>query len=186
MKLSNKWQLLKSEKIFTSNILTLFNDTLKTPLNAQIKWEYVKRKQSGVIIIPYFSSTNSFILVKQYRPPIKKSIWQFPAGGKPKNKTFYQTAKTELLEETGYSCQKLISLGKVYPDPGTTANSGKVYLSLNPIFKQNPKTDPQEIITAKKFTHQQFLSLIKKGHIRDNWTLSAYLLFLLKFNKNKL
>jgi len=186
MKLSDKWQLLKSKKIFTSDILTLFRDTLKTPLQAKTNWEYIQRKQSGVVIIPYFPSTDSFILVKQYRHPIKKSIWQFPGGGKSKNQTFYQTAKTELLEETGYSCKKLISLGKVYPNTGIISNSGYIYIAINPVFQQKPQKNSIEIIASKKFTHQQFLSLIKKGYIRDNWSLSAYLLFLLKLNKNKL
>lgn len=63
------------------------------------------------------TSDNQLILIKQFRPPINTITLEFPTGYVDKNEKPLQAAKRELLEETGYDCDKLIFLGKarVYP-----------------------------------------------------------------------
>eukprot|EP00924_Labyrinthula_sp_SR-Ha-C_P015104 maker-scaffold_9-snap-gene-8.61-mRNA-1 protein AED:0.29 eAED:0.29 QI:74/1/1/1/0.5/0.33/3/131/264 len=80
-------------------------------------WEYVERtrktqgEDDAVVIIPEITLHDSvsnktwkeIILVQQERPPLKKTVLEFPAGlCDDKDYDIYHTAARELLEETGY------------------------------------------------------------------------------------
>ena len=76
-----------------------------------------------VVIIP-FLNRETIILERQYRPVIKKYIYELPAGKMDPGVGALETAKRELHEETGYVAKKMRFMFKSYPSPGfTTARS---------------------------------------------------------------
>ncbi len=73
---------------------------------------------------PYFSITCSdavlvlartvdsqWILVKQFRPAMRESTLEFPAGSIDSNESPLEAAARELFEETGYVCRSLQPMG---------------------------------------------------------------------------
>jgi len=77
-------------------------------------WELVKTFDSVAILL-YHKQKNSFILVKQFRPPVYfndnnfKFTYELCAGIVDKEKSLVEIAKEEILEECGYD----ISLSKI-------------------------------------------------------------------------
>lgn len=143
-------------------------------------YTFVSRTRKSVIIIPYFSATDSFLLVSQFRPPITKTIWQFPAGLVETGDSPVAAARRELLEETGCRAGKLIRLGLVHPDPGIISGPGNFFLAVNPVSGLTRKIEKNEPIgRIKKFRIRQLENMIISGKIRDGWTLSGLMLYKL-------
>lgn len=72
-------------------------------------WEIAEMFDSVAILI-YHKTKNSFVLVKQFRPPVflKNNdgfTYELCAGILDKNISSLQTAKEEILEETGYNVE---------------------------------------------------------------------------------
>lgn len=141
-------------------------------------YTYVTRGRKSVMVMAYFSSSESFLLVSQFRPPINKTVWQFPAGLVETGDSLVGSARRELLEETGCRADKLIRLGLVHPDPGIIAGPGHFFLAVNPISGSTGKIGENEPISRiRKFKIRQLENMIFSGKIRDGWTLSGLMLF---------
>jgi len=180
----DKWKIDKRKTVYSDDWVKLHVDKIASSTGAKTDYVYIERTGTGMAIVPYFEKSESVLLVKQYRHPLRKSIWQFPGGGKEKNKSFTQTAKLELLDETGYEVGALIDLGKYYPDPGISSDQGRIFLALNPTKKYDkPKVDPLEKIEIKGVKLTTLDNIIKSGWIRDGWTLGAYSLFKIWLQK---
>jgi len=99
-----------------------------------IEWEAFQRKKiDGIVATVAFTKSKEVILVKQYRPPIDKYVIEFPAGLNDKKETFEETAKRELLEETGYKANIMLPLIVGPLSSGTEIDVLKVYLALDVI-----------------------------------------------------
>lgn len=143
-------------------------------------YTFVSRTKESVVILPYFSGTDSFLLVSQFRPPIGKTIWQFPAGLVETGDSLVGAARRELSEETGYKSAKLVKLGLIHPDPGIISGPGYFFLSIDPVKILNRQTEIAEPIgRIKKFKIRELEKMIAADKIRDGWTLSGLMLYKL-------
>ena len=174
------WKTDIKKLVYSDAWAKLYVDKISSSSGAKTDYVYLSRTTVGVSIVPYFEKSQSVLLVRQYRHPIGKAIWQFPAGGKEAGESFSQTAKKELLDETGYEVSSLVDLGKYYPDAGISSDEGRVFVALNPKKKfDKAKKDPLEKIDIKEVNLATLEKMIKSGRIRDGWTLGAYSLFKL-------
>ncbi len=176
---------LSKKVVFNNKWLEVKIENVRYSEKTDAEYTYASRNYSGVVVLPYFQKTKSFLLVRQYRHPIGKKVWQFPGGTGKNNFSAKKTAMRELFEETGHTCDKLISLGFIYPDTAILSDKGRVFLAINPIPKGSIQSTPEEKLTKKMFTISQLEELIFDGTIRDGWTLGAYSLFKLWQQKNK-
>jgi len=75
-------------------------------------WECVERITSRKIVAIFALTENmEVLLVKQFRFPHEKFVVELPAGlADRKGEAFSQTARRELLEETGYRARKIVKI----------------------------------------------------------------------------
>lgn len=93
-------------------------------------WEYVSRVNciGASMVLVYHRDKEKYLMVEQYRPPVKCRVLEWPAGLIDEGEDPVHTAVRELYEETGVkiSQEDLISLGTVFA--GVGISSEKVYL----------------------------------------------------------
>ncbi len=111
-----KEEFISSKKIHDGRIITYTVDTVSLPSGKEGTREVIIH--NGGVTLVALPDPNKVVLVKQYRYPIKKALWELPAGRVNIGEDPVNAGKRELKEETGYIAGKLESLGIVYPLPG--------------------------------------------------------------------
>jgi ADP-ribose pyrophosphatase len=94
-------------------------------------WEYVERKK-GKEAVAVIAETDAgeLILTEQFRKPVNARVIDFPAGlvGDTEGSSdSAETAKRELEEETGYSCDSVELLAKGPSSAGITSELVSIY-----------------------------------------------------------
>jgi ADP-ribose pyrophosphatase len=123
---SDKWQILKSEIIF-QNRLTIVCDELLKPDGSKMEYRYLAGRGSASVLA--FTEQNQVVLTQQYRHPLRRTIFDLPAGGIHEGETPQEAALRELAEETGYIAGTIEKLGHFSPLPGITAHTCHVFLA---------------------------------------------------------
>lgn len=124
---------------------------------------YHSLNQQDYVSILAITKNKKFLLVKQYRPAIEKKTLELPGGLVDKNENHLISAKRELVEETGYSAEKIIYLGSFFPDVGRLENKIHCYFSMNVEPIKNFK--PEKNVNVIEVTLNELKSLLQKKKI---------------------
>lgn len=169
----------------------------KKPLNRNIvisnKWTTVVQEENYLIVerepalmvIPIIREGNVIYtyLVKQYRYPIAKEVWQFPMGTLENKTDPKKHAKKELEEETGLRTNKITFVGNYYIDPGLSRQQCYVYLAEEIIEGGKQKLEETEAgMITKRFSLAELETLVADNQLTDGWIYPA-LYFLKQFLK---
>jgi len=68
-------------------------------------------------------------LVRQFRPAVGEFVLELPSGHIDEGETSADTARRELLEETGCQAEELISLGEMFVDSGRLQTRQEAFFS---------------------------------------------------------
>jgi ADP-ribose diphosphatase len=93
-------------------------------------WEFVERiKGKSAVVILGVTDDDRILFVEQFRRPVNARVIDFPAGlvGDDGQNDPAETAKKELLEETGYACSHVERLTNGPTSPGITSETVAFY-----------------------------------------------------------
>lgn len=172
------WNILQEHVGYDSPHLRVVEETVCTPSRPGGRlWLTVRRKQA-VVIAP-FTPEGKLVLIRQERVPIRRIIWEFPAGqidGDAGPTEIRDTALRELREEAGYTTQEseLLSLGIYFSSAGFTDECMHLFAARNvtpcphgPAHEQN-----EVILETRAFSPNEVWNMIDSGEIVDANTLS--------------
>ena len=124
------------------------------------------------------------LLVKQFRLPAERDLWELPAGRIDPGETALQAAKRELREETGYSAKQWTRLATFWASPGYVDEKMNLFLASD--LKegvQQPMED--ERIEIRWFSRRELKESVGEGKIVDAKTLIGYFFWLEHRKANK-
>ncbi len=172
------WEIIDSKIVHATPWIEIVEDTCLVEGN-ELKYTYTRRVDEGPLIIA--EENNKLWLVRQYRHPIKKIIWQFPGEGKLPDESWEAAAARGLQEELHLAATNWQDLGVFYPDPGGLEQKYHAYLAtdLKKLAKQDTPhaEDEVENLEIHSFSRAEIDDLIDTGEICDNWTLAALFLY---------
>jgi ADP-ribose pyrophosphatase len=93
-------------------------------------WQYVERKSATeAVAVLAETEDEAVVLTEQHRKPLNKRVIDFPAGlvGDEGTTDPKKTAKKELEEETGYTCDSVELLVRGPSSPGITSEIVSLY-----------------------------------------------------------
>ncbi|MFA7255716.1 MAG: NUDIX hydrolase [Candidatus Omnitrophota bacterium] len=174
------YRVFQRKVIFSKGPIRLVGCKVRTP-HGKVLSRQVLEHPGCVVIIPR-TDEGKYILVRQYRFPLERHLWEFPAGGKEPGETLPQAAKRELTEEIGMRPGKLKKLLDFYPTPGVSGERMHAFLAwgLKPAIAQKDEDEDFELGT---FSYSQIGRMIRRGEIADGKTLIGF--FYLKKPKNQ-
>jgi len=176
----SKYRIFGKRVIFSKGPIRLVDCKVRTPYG-KVLLRQVLEHPGCVVIIPR-TAEGKYVLVRQYRFPLGKYLWEFPAGGREPGEMFPQAAKRELTEEIGMRPGKLKKLLEFYPTPGVSGEKMHVFLAweLEPAFA--PK-DEDEDFELGVFSLSEISRMIRRKEIVDGKTLIGF--FYLKKPKSR-
>lgn len=165
-------KLLSSKEITHNRIFTVTEDHAIDPGGFEIKRAIVHHGGSAVMMP--VDEKGRILLVRQYRLSARQYLWELPAGTVDPGEKPLQTAKRELVEETGYRAKKWAKLAEFYPSPGFLNEKMTIYLATElAAGVATPMED--ERIETRWFTSKEIDSMIQSGKILDAKTNIGFL-----------
>lgn len=126
----------------------------------------------GAALILPFMSNDQMVFLRQYRPVIKRYLYELPAGTRDRKESALTSARRELIEETGLAARTWKKLGEVYLAPGYSTEVIHIY-SARDLYPSHAEPDKDEIIKTHTFSRRHVQDLFKKGSIVDAKTICA-------------
>jgi ADP-ribose pyrophosphatase len=106
-----------SERIYSGRVVNLRVDEIDRNRGEGRRKVEVVEHVGGVCIIARPTPTE-IVLVKQHRHAVDGDLWEVPAGMIERGEPPIETARRELIEETGYRAESLRFLWSMYSTPG--------------------------------------------------------------------
>ena len=131
-------------------------------------------KHPGAVVVLARDEGNRVLLIRQYRLPLQKEIWELPAGKLDGKEPRLKTAKRELAEETGYRARRWRKLLDFYPAPGFCDERMTAY-EAGDLTAGEATPEPYERIRPRWFAWDEALAMVGKGTIRDGKTIATLL-----------
>ncbi len=159
--------------MYRSKIFRVTEDVATDPSGFEIHRSIVRHAGSAVMIAV---EENRILLVKQFRLPAQKDLWELPAGKVDEGETPLEAAKRELVEETGYSANRWEPLIAYYPSPGFMEEKMNLFLATN-LTKGTATPMEDERIEVRWFGREELREMVYAGEIEDGKTLVGFLLW---------
>lgn len=167
------WKTLNSELVHESPWIAVSKHEVITPTGRNGKYSKVHFKNIAIGIIPLDYDNNTW-LIGQHRYPVNCYTWEIPEGGGKLTDDPLESAKRELLEETGIVAEKIEKILEMQLSNSATDERAIIYVARQLNF-HNPKPDETELLEIKKVPFSTAYDMVMKGDITDSLSVAGIL-----------
>ncbi len=129
----------------------------------------------GAVGIVAVDADRNLLLVRQFRKPVEREIWEIPAGTLEAGEPPLECAQRELAEETGYRAETMEPMVSFYTSPGFCDEEMHLFLARH--LAPGPQSlEDDESLKVSKVPLSRALEMIQTGEIADAKTLVGILL----------
>src|SRR6266487_5466550 len=151
-------KVIYSREVLKNKLFTVTDEVATDPSGFEIK-RFIVRHPGSAVMMPV-DNKDRVLLVKQFRLPAQRALWELPAGRLDAGESPLQAAKRELREETGYQAKKWVKLASFWATPGYVDEKMNLFLALDLTQgEQEPMDD--ERIEVHWFSKAELGDLIK-------------------------
>jgi 8-oxo-dGDP phosphatase len=122
------WPVVSSSEQFRGRLVTVRADKVRMPGSNVAEREVVLHP--GAVAILALDDAGQVLLIRQYRHPVSRLLWEIPAGLRDvAGESPWNAARRELLEEAGYRARDWRVLADYYSSPGFTTERLRIFLA---------------------------------------------------------
>jgi 8-oxo-dGTP pyrophosphatase MutT (NUDIX family) len=168
------WNSIEKKELGDYYIFRLTQQRSRSPRNGRIHNFYVLETPDWVNVIP-ITPEGKVVLIRQYRVGVNEVTLEIPGGmvdeadGDPA-----ESARRELLEETGYAAEGFVKIGRVTSNPAFINNYTHTYLALNARLTGQTSFDSAEYIEFELADIDAIPALIASGQITHSLVIAAF------------
>jgi ADP-ribose pyrophosphatase len=159
-------------RVFDGNLLKVHRDTVRLPDGSEGQREYI-RHPGAVAIVALFED-GKVLLERQFRYPNRREFIEIPAGKLEPGEPHLDTAKRELLEETGYVAAHWARLGVIHTAIGYTDEAIELFLAKGLEYRA-AQLDAGEFLEVLEVPFEEAIAMIRDGRITDSKTIVGLL-----------
>lgn len=147
---------------------------LTSPAGEEIEREVVVHP-GAVAIIPMVDAEH-VCLIRNFRIAVGKTLIEVPAGTLEPNEPSIETARRELIEETGYTAGKMEAVTKFYMSPGIQNELMHCFVATELTFGDAHREAGEEIQNLV-VAWDEAMAMVDRGEIQDSKSIAALLTY---------
>ena len=172
-KVFEPWKTILSEAMFSTPWMSVYHNMFELPNGKKGNYYYVHTNGSS-LIVP-ITDSGKILMIRQYRYLFDEVSIEIPCGGIKDGQNEAETARSELIEETGYNCKSLKRVGKFVPYNGISDEVCHVFIATG-LYFVGEKPDDTEQIETFEADIEEIDRMIQKGKITDGMSIAGWTL----------
>jgi ADP-ribose pyrophosphatase len=164
---------LSSKTVYRGRLLEVREDEVRMPDGKTSRREYIVHPGAAVMLA--MPDPQSVVIERQYRYPLRRHVYELPAGKIDPGEDPLDTAKRELLEETGYRARDWCHLLTTYPVVGYSNERIDLYLARD-LEHVGGALDDGEFLEVLVTPLAEAIEWVKLGRIQEAKTIMGLLL----------
>jgi ADP-ribose pyrophosphatase len=162
--------VIDCQRVFEGRVFNVDRERVKLPHGPTVTLDVV-RHPASVVILPV-PEPGQIVLIRQYRHPVNRWLWEVPAGSVDPGESPEAAAIRECHEEIGQVPETVVRLGALYPTPGY-CDEQMVFFRVSGLTEpaEAAAVDEDEDIEARTFTIREARDMIRAGEITDMKTV---------------
>jgi 8-oxo-dGTP pyrophosphatase MutT (NUDIX family) len=178
------WKITSQKNIYDNPWINLTEYQVINPSGNPGIYGKIHFKNVAIGVLPLDDELNTY-LVGQFRFALNQYSWEMPEGGGPEGTDPLESAKRELLEETGLKASQWTEIQRLHLSNSVSDELSILYLARGlEQFEAEPEETEQLIV--KKVPFAQVYRMVCDGDITDSMTVAAVLKVQLLLTENRL
>jgi 8-oxo-dGTP pyrophosphatase MutT (NUDIX family) len=171
------WKILESQQIYKYVRI----DKCELPNGMMLEGFVLEYGDWATILA--VTKQQEVVLVRQYRHGAQKVILELPGGAMETEESPMQSARRELLEETGYTSDNFVQIGCVSPNPANQTNLIYSFLALDVEKVGDQELDETEEIEVVLKPLEEVIRMAKSGELLQSMQVSTVFFALAYMNR---
>lgn len=160
-----------SETVFKGHLLEVRKDRVLLPNGKESVREYIVHP--GAVVVLAFLDNGNLLFERQFRYPLRRVFLELPAGKIDPGEAILDTARRELLEETGYTASDWEYLGVMHPCIGYSDERIEIFAARGLHLAGERQLDHNEFLDVVELAPEAAKAAVWDGRITDAKTVTA-------------
>lgn len=156
-----KW--IDSEMRYSGRIVSVRTGTVRLEDGSEAFREIIEHP-GGVGVVPWLG--DRVVLAKQFRLAVGRFMIEIPAGKLEGDESPEMRGRAELEEEVGYTAEKMIPIGSIFPSVGFLTEEIHLFVATE-LTKTEQRLEVDERIEIVEYTLDEVRDALANFTIRD-------------------
>lgn len=164
------YRVVESRQRFVGPVFSVVTDTVTMPGGGTAERDYIRHV--GAVGVVALDADDRVVLVRQYRHPVRRSLWELPAGlTDVAGEDLVASAARELAEEADLVAARWDLLVDVHPTPGCSNEMIRLFLARDlsevPHSDRHVRTHEEADMTIAWFDLDEAVAMALRGEITN-------------------
>jgi 8-oxo-dGTP pyrophosphatase MutT (NUDIX family) len=169
----NPWTVLAQRVIYENPWIGLTEYDVINPGGGKGIYGKVRFKSLAIGILPLDDRGNTW-LVGQYRFPLEAFSWEIPEGGGDPAVPPVESARRELLEETGLVAKEWTKIMEMHLSNSVTDEQAIIFLARG-LEQREAMPEETEQLVVRRLSFEEAYRMVERGEITDSMSVAAIL-----------